>query len=81
MTTGKSYTWHVGEVFPVSPSCADVVSTIQADGDELYQILSQVSNIPTARLCPVVRWFGDHAKFIAFILAQTYLASSQEFNH
>ena len=36
---------------------------VQADGHELEEILNKISNIKMSKN-PVIRWFGDDAKFI-----------------
>jgi hypothetical protein len=59
------YHWHLGEEKPVNVSHVNIreVEEIQADGEELIEVLEKFSNIPrtTNR---VQRWFGDLAKFI-----------------
>jgi len=59
---GKQITWRVGhEHFHVRD--ISKVSFIQVDGDELHEVLDQISGIPGCGQ-NVVTWFGDHAKFI-----------------
>ena len=55
--------WHVGES-PISSEFIDYIEVIQADCDELEYIFKKFSNIPYVSNKRVVRWFGDHAKFI-----------------
>lgn len=45
--------------------CSHIVS-IEADGDELNEVLGQLGNIPYSKSEPVQRWFGDMAKFIGY---------------
>ena len=62
VTTSKyEETFHVGDKIPRWYSSE--VKEIQANGDELEHILSKNNNIPTSSK-RVVRWYGDHAKFI-----------------
>lgn len=63
-TKTKDITWHVGEFFDIPTREVDNVICVQADGDELDLILRTMKNLPTSHR-HVVRWFGDHAKFIA----------------
>ena len=59
--------WHVGEATNHIIIRANEVVAVQADGDELEFVLSNFGNLP--RTLPVdrrvMRWYGDHAKFIA----------------
>jgi len=59
--------WHIGEQNPFQHRHAEIerVIEVQADGDELAYIYNKFNNLPTMPLRRVVRWFGDHAKFIA----------------
>lgn len=56
---------HVG-----SNSCASLMSesieilSAQADGHELEHIWQHTTGLPDAKGNRVVKWFGDHAKFI-----------------
>lgn len=60
--SGMDEQWHIGERRPdITPSH---VTEVQADGDELTYIGERFTNLPVDRLGSVVRWFGDHAKFI-----------------
>lgn len=59
--------WHVGEKFPFTYEEICLVSELQADGDELMEVLDYCPNIPRSP-GRVIRWFGDHAKFIAGVL-------------
>jgi len=62
----KEYKWHVGNERLAMLFEPEKVVMVQADGDELTAIFEQFRNIPAASgLCRVVRWYGDHAKFIA----------------
>jgi hypothetical protein len=72
LSDNQEFTWHVGEkvpeiwqakenVFPRPPK-REVVE-IQADGHELERVIETCTNIPLTH-GRVVRWFGDHAKFI-----------------
>lgn len=58
--------WHVGEPPPWGVM-ADNVREVQADSDELRVIQDLGDGLCgfSGRLGPVVRYFGDHAKFIA----------------
>ena len=60
---GLPVTWHVGQPVPVMYAEVHQVQEIQADGAELEIILKICSNVPSHD-GRVVRWFGDHAKFI-----------------
>lgn len=55
--------WHIGEKNPVEYGKVNFVREVQADGHELDHIHGNFSRIPEANK-RVVRWFGDHAKFI-----------------
>lgn len=54
------HTWYLNEVLDVEP---DTVTSIQVDGNELNVILRHFTNIPMVD-SPIVRWYGDDAKFI-----------------
>jgi len=57
--------WHVGQPSPEIDK--DKVTSIQADSDELWHIISRFTNLPYVMNqddAPVQRWYGDHAKFI-----------------
>lgn len=55
--------WHVGEVFPIFPvDVLDAIVMVQADGHELEHIYEKTNWVRIPR--PVVKWFGDDAKFI-----------------
>lgn len=58
-----SYTWHTYEPVPIRYEDVIHVTEVQADGDELTRILELIKGIPTNRK-EVMRWFGDHARFI-----------------
>lgn len=55
----KMLVMHVGETFQYQPS--DVFE-VQADGDELTEIVGQTTNIPIGG--SVTTWYGDTARFI-----------------
>ena len=55
-------TWHVGKKMP--DDYIHLIEFVQAHGDELQEIYRQFAHLPQARLAKVVRWYGDHAKFI-----------------
>lgn len=58
--------WHVGDSKP-SFTVAEIakVECVQADGDELaYLDSSKFVNLPMVLGIRVMRWFGNHAKFI-----------------
>lgn len=57
--------WHVGEELKLTPIDIRYVLEVQADGDELQAVYEKFDNIPTSAWNRVVRWYGDHAKFIA----------------
>jgi hypothetical protein len=54
-------THHVGE--PLYKGSLSQVIEVQADGDELLHITQRFTNLPMTN-GRVVRWFGDHARFI-----------------
>lgn len=54
----------VGDVIPHKKN----IVSIQADGDELNEILGQIENIPYSKISPVQTWYGDTAKFIGSVL-------------
>lgn len=56
--------WHVNQPLPFRPDDVQVVVEVQADCDELEAIKRQFINLPMTN-GRVVRWFGDHARFIA----------------
>lgn len=58
--------WHVHEPRP-KLSDSDLVNTVflQADGHELEYVHENFKKIPRTNNRSVVRWYGDHAKFIA----------------
>lgn len=64
LNNGLELTWHIGKGIPVSYDHVNDVSEIQADGDELSRILEKFDNLPMAKNGRVVRYFGDHARFI-----------------
>jgi hypothetical protein len=64
--TELSKEWHIGEPGPMKST--DIITSIQADGDELSLIIREFQSIPVRFRKPVVRWFGENAKFIAFNL-------------
>jgi hypothetical protein len=61
-------TWHVGTPFPIDHKTVHVVREIQADGDELSEIYHLCDDIPRSSRGRVVRWFGDHARFVCGVL-------------
>ena len=61
--------WHVGELITGINICQ--VVEIQADGDELELIKKNFTNLPGSK-GPIIRWYGDHAKFIAANLKQRW---------
>ena len=68
-TTGAEVSWHVGDS-ATGVSIASV-AIVTADGNELNHILTNIDGIPKAHdltRMPVMTWFGDHAKFIAYNL-------------
>lgn len=67
-------TWHVGEPFPCPKSIIGNIEEIQADGDELETIKTNITGIPWARRS-VISWFGDDAKFISAVLLSMYTGS------
>lgn len=58
---GTERQFHIGASFD-HKEAADVVE-VQLDGDELQRAEDNFPNLPKART-RVVRYFGDHAKFI-----------------
>ena len=60
--------WHIKEPFPIEYANIDMVQWIQADGHELETINRLCANLPRSPHSRVVRWFGDHAKFICSVL-------------
>ncbi|KKN81554.1 hypothetical protein LCGC14_0318130 [marine sediment metagenome] len=58
----KIFEWHVREGRPGVN--LEQVDEIQADGDELEYIKTNFTNLPMAPLKKVVRWRGEHARFI-----------------
>lgn len=54
--------WHVGETIP-DLRVSDGTFWVQADSDELNFIKRHITGLPM-RDASVVRWYGDHAKFI-----------------
>lgn len=63
-TGGHQIIWHVGEGDPTNKIDADIVVSVQADGDELLYISANIEGIRFARHKRVNRWFGDDARFI-----------------
>jgi hypothetical protein len=63
------YEWNVGEESPFKTNHdqAQFVTHVQADGDELMHVAIRFMNLPFTvnTTNSVVRWYGDHAKFIA----------------
>lgn len=60
---GSEIHWHRGESLPSDLNIHQVVE-VQADGEELEMILLRQENLPVPNRGRVMRWFGDHAKFI-----------------
>lgn len=66
----RTWGWHVRRGFDrVSRSdlsfTMDEVLEVQADGDELMEILNKAVNLPQRPAsCRVQNWFGDDAKWI-----------------
>lgn len=58
---GQEIIWNVGN--PVPKIDVIKVVMVQADGDELGHIESEFSGLPMGK-GRVIRWFGDHARFI-----------------
>ena len=56
------FEWHVGGGRPGVN--LEQVEEIQADGDELEHIKQNFTNFPMANHVRVVRWRGEHARFI-----------------
>jgi hypothetical protein len=57
--------WHVGENANNLRQLAEDCYKVQADGDELDEILRRCgATIPVSATTRVIRWYGDHAKFI-----------------
>jgi hypothetical protein len=61
--SGRVLQWHTGENFAGIRTLSNEISNVQADGDELEHIKRNFSNIPMTNK-PVIKWFGDDAKFI-----------------
>ena len=57
---GYEYTWHIGKKRPVVET---PIHSVQADGDELQWIVSDISNIPLNRN-KVQTWHAPWAPFI-----------------
>ncbi len=55
---------YIGSKSALKDVQVSTVTEVQADGDELRWVLDNITGIPTNKN-RVVRWFGDHAKFIA----------------
>lgn len=55
--------WHIGEKIIMQYETISQVDEVQADCDELEYIKSNFTNLPMSN-SRVVRWFGDHARFI-----------------
>lgn len=64
VTTGKNKitTVYIGYLYIPD---GDPIIEVQANGHELEYIRNTMSNIPMVTNKKVVRWYGDHAKFIA----------------
>lgn len=62
VNSGYSIERHIGTELPELDN--EVVTEIQADGDELEFILDNFRSLPLTYGKLVVRWFGDHARFI-----------------
>jgi hypothetical protein len=62
----SSDTWYVGKRidYRYHAEDASINITLQADGDELEYIKRKFNNISTVNGAHVVRWYGDHARFI-----------------
>ena len=60
---GRDFEWHVGESPPILYGDVKDVTEVQADGHELDYIINNMEGLPIAKT-RVVRWFGDHARFI-----------------
>ena len=57
--------WHVGEDIKNATLVVESdVYEVQADGDELEEILSQFANLLYHSDSAVQKWYGDTAKFI-----------------
>ena len=56
------FEWHSGESRPDIDLSA--IIEIHADGDELEFIKNNFANLPMANHVRVVRWTGEHARFI-----------------
>ena len=65
-TEGPARKWYVGqEAGPLQDSYnINRTVAIQADGDELENIMRRFANIPRVTPNRVVTWYGDTAKFI-----------------
>jgi hypothetical protein len=59
----KQYRWYVGQKVPIPHECLPYVSEVQADSHELDRIEHHFSNLPFCK-SRVIRWYGDHARFI-----------------
>jgi hypothetical protein len=60
--SGAQQVWHIGEDLVLAGPIQDV-EEVQADGDELAEVYEQ-DLAPLTLGKPVVRWFGDQAKFV-----------------
>ncbi len=54
--------WHIGEKFPKRHDTP--CTMVQADGDELFYILTNIDGIPNVKTQRVIIWRGDLAAFI-----------------
>lgn len=60
-------TWHVDKQDFITNNEINFVSEVIASDDELNWIIDNIRWIPlcSVKAGGIVRWFGDHAKFIA----------------
>lgn len=69
---GYEFEWHIGDIHKpfdfsndaINDSIHEVIE-VQASGDELQHIRHKLYNIRDNNDQPLIRWFGDEAKFIA----------------
>lgn len=57
--------WHLDQPYCNLLDDINLVTEIQADGDELDWVLKNIAGIPYCATKRVMSWYGDHAKFIA----------------
>jgi len=76
LNSGKEVQWHVGETLRVM-NTENLVTEIQADGDELEYLKQNFENLPYSRLARAQNWYGDMAKFIANAIPSTMVTFGQ----